>query len=97
MRRNQASPVSWHNYIVIDRSIAHGQPMVNGTDLPVENILLELAQGHPAAAIIERHPQLTPEVMQAIYRFAARSVQYRYPGPTPEDVFDGPEWTTIDP
>ncbi len=54
-----------------DPSIMMGNPVVVGTRITVELILEELAAGATTDRLIEAHPRLTREAIQAALTFAA--------------------------
>ena len=54
-----------------------GKPIVAGTRITVELILDKLAAGEAISQILDAHPRLTPEAIQAALGFALRAdVQY---------------------
>ena len=61
--------------IVSDPSIMMGKPVVAGTRITVELILDKLAAGESFDQIIEAHPQLTREALQAALTFAADALR----------------------
>jgi uncharacterized protein (DUF433 family) len=61
--------------IVASPDVMMGKPVVRGTRITVEHILEELAAGLSVDALIEQHPRLTREDVQAALTFAAESVR----------------------
>ena len=57
--------------IVSDPNIMMGKPVVVGTRITVELILDKLAAGETVEQILEAHPRLTHEGIQAAIAFAA--------------------------
>ena len=55
-----------------DPSIMMGKPVVAGTRIPVELILEKLAAGETVDQLLEAHPRLTGEDIQAALGFAAQ-------------------------
>ena len=55
-----------------DPSIMMGKPIVAGTRIPVELILDKLAAGETVGQLLEAHPRLTREGIQAALGFAAQ-------------------------
>ncbi|HKG24004.1 MAG TPA: DUF433 domain-containing protein [Thermomicrobiales bacterium] len=96
MTDEQPSEVAWREVILADPEISGGKPIVRGTDLTVEGVLRDLAAGSTIAEMMERHQELTRDVMRAIFDLAAESVYRKYPGQTPDKLFNGPEWTVIE-
>jgi len=69
--------------ITCDPSIMMGKPIVSGTRITVELILEKLAAGESVEQIIEAHPALTRDALQAALRFAAEAMrtEVAYPAP----------------
>ena len=67
--------------IVSDPEIMMGKPVIQGTRITVEVILDKLAAGEATEQILEAHPRLTPEAIQAALAFAvdARRTDVVYP------------------
>lgn len=57
--------------IVSDPAIALGKPIIAGTRITVEHVLDKLAAGESFEAILDAHPALTKESIQAAIAFAA--------------------------
>jgi uncharacterized protein (DUF433 family) len=58
-----------------DPSIMMGKPVIAGTRITVELILEKLAAGETIAQLIEAHPRLTREAIQAALAFAANALR----------------------
>jgi uncharacterized protein (DUF433 family) len=61
--------------IVSDPSVMMGKPVVKGTRITVELILEKLAAGETIEQILEAHPRLTREGIQAALAFAAETLR----------------------
>lgn len=61
--------------IVSDPQIMMGKPTIAGTRIAVETIIEKLAAGERTEQIIEAHPRLTAEDIQAALAFAAESLR----------------------
>ncbi len=59
--------------IVSDLSVMMGKPVVKGTRITVELILEKLAAGETIEQILEAHPRLTREGIQAALAFLAEN------------------------
>jgi uncharacterized protein (DUF433 family) len=57
--------------IVSDPKVMMGQPVVAGTRITVELILEKLAAGETIEQLLEAHPRLTKEAIQAALAFAS--------------------------
>jgi uncharacterized protein (DUF433 family) len=56
-------------------SIMMGKPVIAGTRVTVELILEKLAAGESAEQILEAHPRISREAIQAALAFAARALK----------------------
>ena len=63
------------NLIQSNPSIMMGKPVIKGTRITVELILEKLAAGETVEQIIEAHPKLTREAIQAALEFAAEALR----------------------
>jgi len=52
-----------------------GKPVIAGTRITVELILEKLAAGETVEQLLEAHPRLTREAIQAALAFAAEALQ----------------------
>ena len=59
--------------IVSDPSVMMGKPVIAGTRLTVELVLEKLVAGETVDQILEAHPRLTREAIQAALAFAAEA------------------------
>ncbi len=67
--------MDWHDYIQADPEILAGKPVVKGTRLAVEFLLGLLGAGWTSEQILSNYPTLTPAGLQAVFAFAAESLQ----------------------
>jgi uncharacterized protein (DUF433 family) len=67
--------------IISDPNIIIGKPIIAGTRITVEHILEQLAGGRTIDQILEAHPHITREQVQAAISYAAESVRidHTYP------------------
>jgi len=63
------------HWITFDAEILGGKPHVRGTRLSVEFIMELFASGAAKTEIIQTYPQLTPEAIDEVLHYAARSVK----------------------
>ena len=59
--------------IISDPAIMMGKPVIAGTRITVELILEKLAAGETVDQVIEAHPRLTRQAIQAALAFAAEA------------------------
>jgi len=67
-----------------DPSIMMGKPVIAGTRITIELILEKLAAGETVEQILEAHPRLTREAIQAALAFAAEALRADVVYPLPE-------------
>lgn len=60
--------------ILSDPSIMMGKPIIAGTRITVEYIIEKLASGETIEQIIDEHPKLKKEHIQAALDFAAKAL-----------------------
>jgi uncharacterized protein (DUF433 family) len=56
--------------ITSDPKVMMGKPVIAGTRITVEHILEELAEGSTIEELLESHPRLTREAVQAALAYA---------------------------
>jgi uncharacterized protein (DUF433 family) len=61
--------------IVSDPNVMMGKPVVAGTRITVELILEKLAAGETIQQIVDAHPRLNQEAIQAACGFAAEALR----------------------
>ncbi|HEX5720484.1 MAG TPA: DUF433 domain-containing protein [Thermoanaerobaculia bacterium] len=67
--------MNWRDHILVDPEILAGKPVVKGTRLAVEFLLDLLGAGWTQEQLLANYPTLTPEGLQAVFAFAADSLQ----------------------
>jgi uncharacterized protein (DUF433 family) len=78
--------IMYKELIQSDPSIMMGKPVIRGTRITVELILEKLAAGETIEQILEEHPQLTREAIQAALAFAAEVLKADVVYPISESV-----------
>jgi uncharacterized protein (DUF433 family) len=61
--------------IISDPEIMMGKPVIAGTRITVELILEKLAAGETVDQVLDAHPRLTREAIQAALAFAAEALR----------------------
>ena len=56
-------------------SVMMGKPVIVGTRITVEHILEKLAAGETVEQILDAHPRLTKDAIQAALDFAAKALK----------------------
>ncbi|HLF64753.1 MAG TPA: DUF433 domain-containing protein [Saprospiraceae bacterium] len=59
--------MKWQDHIISDKDILIGKPVIKGTRISVEHVIGLLAQGWTEQEILENHPRLTKESLQAVF------------------------------
>lgn len=72
--------------IVSDPKVMMGKPVIAGTRITVEMILEKLSAGETVEQILEAHPRLTREAVQAALAFAAQALRADVVYPAAEAV-----------
>lgn len=72
------------NLIQSDPAVMMGKPVIAGTRITVELILEKLAAGETVEQILQAHPRLTTEAIQAALAFAAEALRADVVYPLPE-------------
>jgi uncharacterized protein (DUF433 family) len=72
--------------IVSHPNVMMGKPVVAGTRITVELILEKLAAGETIEQLLEAHPRLTREAIQAALTFAAEALRADVMYPIVESV-----------
>ncbi|HSA32292.1 MAG TPA: DUF433 domain-containing protein [bacterium] len=67
--------MNWRKYIVSDKAVLVGKPVVKGTRLSVEFLLGLLAQGWSEEQILAEYSQLDKKALKALYAFTAESMR----------------------
>lgn len=60
----------YRSLITADPAIMMGKPTIAGTRITVEHILEELAEGGTVEDLLDAHPRLTREAIQAALAYA---------------------------
>ncbi len=63
-----------------------GKPVVAGTRITVESILEKLAAGESMEDLLDAHPRLTREALQASLAFAAQALKADVTYPIPDEA-----------
>ena len=66
---------SQNKLVVSDPSVMMGKPVIAGTRITVEHVLEKLAAGETVEQILDAHPRLTREGIQAALAFAAEALR----------------------
>jgi uncharacterized protein (DUF433 family) len=73
--------MSFKDYIVSDKSICGGQPVIRGTRVTLRTVLASLADGDSIEEILKSFPTLSNEAVRAVIACAASSAEEDLPLP----------------
>jgi uncharacterized protein (DUF433 family) len=73
--------MSFRDYIVSDKSICGGQPVIRGTRVTLRTVLASLADGDSIEDILKAFPTLSSEAVRAVIAYAASSAEEDLPLP----------------
>jgi len=74
--------VRYEDYIVRDKAICGGEPVVKGTRVTIRTVLASLAEGASIQEILNDFPTLTEQAVRAVIAFAAASAEEDLPLPS---------------
>lgn len=66
------------NYIEVNPEIQGGKPVIKGTRIPIEIIIIMLRDGASVDEIIKGYPRLTKEDIKAVYEYVLKLVNSQY-------------------
>ena len=75
--------MDWHDRIAVDPKVLVGKPVIKGTRLAVEFLMELMAEGWKEEQILKNYPQLKPEDIQAVLRYAAEMMKSERVYPLP--------------
>lgn len=67
--------MTYHQLIQANPAIMMGKPVIAGTRITVESILIKLAAGETVEQLLAAHPRLTKAAIQAALAFAADALR----------------------
>jgi len=78
--------MDYREYIIRDRKICGGEPVIKGTRVTIRTILASLAEGARVEDILVDFPTLTEEDVRAVIALAAASAEEDLPTPNVPDI-----------
>ena len=61
--------MNWRSYIVSDKEILRGKPVIKGTRISVELVLELLADGRTEAQLLQSYPNITAEDLKSVFAY----------------------------
>lgn len=61
--------MNWKEFIISDKEVLLGKPVIKGTRISVEHIIGLFAQGWTEKEILENYPRLTKESLKAVFAY----------------------------
>lgn len=74
--------MNYNDYIIRDKKVCGGEPVIKGTRVTLRTVLASLAEGATIEEILADFPTLTHEDIRAAIAFAAASAQEDLPVPS---------------
>jgi uncharacterized protein (DUF433 family) len=65
----------WQNYIISDKQVLLGKPIIKGTRISVELIVELFQSGWTEKQMLESYPSLTPESLRAVFGYLKDCLQ----------------------
>ena len=73
-------PIAVGEFLTVDPRVCHGELTFRGTRVPVETILLYLAEGHSLSYVRQSWPEVSAPAIQEAVKLAAHVLARRYRG-----------------
>ena len=67
--------MNWQNYIVSDKLVLLGKPVIKGTRISVELILELFSSGWTEKQILESYPSVSIESLRAVFAYLKDCIQ----------------------
>jgi uncharacterized protein (DUF433 family) len=61
--------MKWQDYIVSDKDVLLGKPVIKGTRISVDHIISLLAQGWTEKKILDNYPRLKRDSLKAVFSY----------------------------
>jgi len=65
----------WEDYIVSDRDVLLGKPVIRGTRISIELLLELLESGWSEESILDSYPSLSQVHLQAVFAYLRQCIQ----------------------
>ena len=67
--------MKWTDYIISDKNILLGKPVIKGTRISVDHIIGLLAQGWTEDKILDNYPRLSKNSLKAVFSYIHECIQ----------------------
>lgn len=67
--------MNWQNYIISDKQILLGKPIIKGTRISVELILELFSAGWTEKQVLESYPSISTESLRAVFAYLKDCIQ----------------------
>ena len=78
--------MTWQDYIISDKDILLGKPVIKGTRISVELILELMASGWTEKSILESYPNLSKESLKAVFAYLRDCLEQEFYFPLPKSA-----------
>jgi len=69
--------MNWQDHIVSDNEVLIGKPTIKGTRISIDHIISLFAQGWTEQQILDNHPRLSKESLQAVFIYLHECIEDR--------------------
>jgi len=67
--------MKWQDYIVSDKEVLLGKPVIKGTRISVDHLISLLAQGWSEKKILDNYPRLKHDSLKAVFSYIHECLQ----------------------
>jgi uncharacterized protein (DUF433 family) len=67
--------MNWSEYIVSDKEVLLGKPVIKGTRISIDHIISLFAQGWSEEKVLANYPRLTKESLKAVFAYIHECLQ----------------------
>ena len=68
----------WQEFIISDKQVLLGKPIIKGTRISVELILELLASGWTERQLLESYPNLSEDALRAVFLYLRDCIQQEF-------------------
>ena len=67
--------MKWQDYIISDKNVLLGKPVIKGTRISVDHVIGLLAQGWTEGKILDNYPRLNKDSLKAVFTYIQECMQ----------------------
>jgi uncharacterized protein (DUF433 family) len=65
--------MKWQDYIISNKNVLLGKPVIKGTRVSVDHVISLLVQGWTEDKILDNYPRLTKDSLKAVFTYNQNS------------------------